>query len=770
MWRGVAGFIPGILYVTNYRLCFSSFITKLRVVLSFRNIESLTKDLIMAFPNAIKCVSANETFIFGPFVNRDSLYEKLSLLWEMSSNEILDREEIEAELKSRQRYMEEHDTIPPPRKYTRPLFSNFDDVGTLVAKKNLINIFRFSEDETIQTVIKCTFREQKADIVSRGTLYCTNNFMAFISSNTPLLKVIIPYFDITSIQYVDKPSSFIVTTSGIVAEIFAEPKLVAITCDLCTALVKIKHSARRNIDPNLLLHCPVFERTHHLIAMIKNQEIKEIDDLESSNLSLEAEEKAVLLSWASHNFKYGSGYSQILATPLVNLVEAGIPNSKRGLMWQIFSGSIYKRVILEEKRYYQSLLQITEEKKDEYPYNIILDEIEKDLHRSFPDHPYFQTQEGLDALRNVLIACSTHNHEVGYCQAMNIVAALLLLYMDEESTFYLMTTICDILMPRCYSKSMSGSLIDQNIFEQLLRQRIPDLYSHLSDYNVPIRAIVVPWIMCLFIDCFPLDTVLRIFDMFFLFGVQAIYQVLLALFSLNKSNIMQEHDSYNITSLIKQESAFDADTIIKEIKAKFGDINLEISAFYRRYHTHKLSKKIRREWRDKILSHIDTTGYSKEELDLMYDHFIDVVKEEKKVQNTVDATSFTVFMRSRTWFRNLLPEEESQIFSNFAQEKESISFVNLISRLSDVECHGIEGKINLNFIVYKSEDPDDLSWEEVVNMIQFIQRIEGLENPFNPEAICQLIFDTSEKVDYKIQRGKVVQWVTKSNIFAETPK
>lgn len=133
-------------------------------------------------------------------------------------------------------------------------------------------------------------------------------------------------------------------------------------------------------------------------------------------------DKAKMRLWKEYMQENGRNATLIRQPTFHKLIRVGLPNRLRGEMWEITSGSMYLR--LQNPDLFTETLS-----KYSGQESLAIDEIEKDLNRSLPEYPGFQDPEGIGRLRRVLTAYSWTNLDVGYCQAMNIVVAAILMYV-----------------------------------------------------------------------------------------------------------------------------------------------------------------------------------------------------------------------------------------------------------------------------------------------------------------------------------------------------
>ncbi|KIV77345.1 hypothetical protein PV11_09145 [Exophiala sideris] len=248
--------------------------------------------------------------------------------------------------------------------------------------------------------------------------------------------------------------------------------------------------------------------------------------------------------WGEYMRENGRNATIVRQPTFHKLIRVGLPNRLRGEIWEISSGSFYTR--LRNPNLYEKTLTKFIGKE-----SLAIDEIEKDLNRSLPEYPGFQSEEGIGRLRRVLTAYSWTNEEVGYCQAMNIVVAALLIYQSEIQAFFTLGTLCDRLLPGYYSKDMYGTLLDQRVFENLVERTMPILWEHLVKSDVNLSVVSLPWFLSLYVNSMPLVFAFRVLDVFFLEGPKVLFQIGLAILRINGEELLDVADDGSFISILK---------------------------------------------------------------------------------------------------------------------------------------------------------------------------------------------------------------------------
>ncbi|KAG5596738.1 hypothetical protein H5410_037970 [Solanum commersonii] len=258
------------------------------------------------------------------------------------------------------------------------------------------------------------------------------------------------------------------------------------------------------------------------------------------------------------------------AITLKKLIRKGIPPVLRPKVWFSLSGAAKKKSTVPES-YYQDMTMAVEDK-----VTPATKQIDHDLPRTFPGHPWLDTSEGHAALRRVLVAYSFRDSDVGYCQGLNYVAALLLLVLKtEEDAFWMLAVLLEnVLVNDCYTNNLSGCHVEQRVFKDLLTKKCPRLASHLDSLEFDVSLVCTEWFLCLFSKSLPSETTLRVWDVLFYEGAKVLFHVALAIFKINEEKLLVAHHVGDVISIIQRSThhLFDPDELLTVAFDKVGSM------------------------------------------------------------------------------------------------------------------------------------------------------------------------------------------------------
>lgn len=222
------------------------------------------------------------------------------------------------------------------------------------------------------------------------------------------------------------------------------------------------------------------------------------------------------------------------------LVRKGIPAQWRGSAWFFYAGGherlnkhtgVYERIVRDTAGAANKDTEV----------------IERDLHRTFPDNRYFRSgatePAAIGALRRVLIAFAHYQPHIGYCQLLNFLAGLLLLFMPEERAFWMLVILTERIIPKVHLATLEGVHVDQGVLMLCIKEYIPLLWAvlgknfdgePLSEDKIltrlpPVTLVTSSWFMSLFVGVLPVETTLRVWDILWYEGSKLIFRILLTI-------------------------------------------------------------------------------------------------------------------------------------------------------------------------------------------------------------------------------------------------
>ena len=273
-------------------------------------------------------------------------------------------------------------------------------------------------------------------------------------------------------------------------------------------------------------------------------------------------------------------YQSIKRFKLKSRTRKGIPDNLRSYVWQLFAGKdkLVKKGLFEK---------LDKEPIDENSELSII----KDLDRTYPLCQLFKEKygKGQRNLFRVLSNYSKYNKKIGYVQGLGYLAALFLIYMDEESAFYMLhAVIKNYEMEGIYLPGFPDLKKKFYVLLNLEKKFIPEIYNILKRDEALPSFYASEWFMCLFCKNLKPNILVRIIDVFLYEGYKVIYRFAIAFLKMKENDFIKNPSGifYSSVTLKKLFENIEVEELFKEA----FDLNLSkkhIAKFEEEYEENK---------------------------------------------------------------------------------------------------------------------------------------------------------------------------------------
>lgn len=253
-------------------------------------------------------------------------------------------------------------------------------------------------------------------------------------------------------------------------------------------------------------------------------------------------------------------------------VYKGIPLQVRGQVWSLLLD--VDTMKSENGGKYEKMKDLAK------MYSTEIKQIDLDVNRTFRNHIMFRERYGVKqrALFDVLSAYSVYNTEVSYCQGMSQIAAVLLMYLNEEDAFW---ALAQLLTNQRHA--MHGFFIPgfpklqrfQSHHEQILSKFFPKLKKHMDKEDMSTGIYTTKWFLQCFLDRTPFTLTLRLWDIYILEGERVLPAMAYTILKLHKKRLLKmsmEDLREFLQEKIARSLSYDDDIVVEQLQTSMAEL------------------------------------------------------------------------------------------------------------------------------------------------------------------------------------------------------
>ena len=303
---------------------------------------------------------------------------------------------------------------------------------------------------------------------------------------------------------------------------------------------------------------------------------------------------------------------------------------------------------------YNNILRLANDLKNkDEKFSYVHEQISKDLNRTFYTGK-FKEGNGKEQLYNILIAIAFIRPEIGYCQGMNFIVGALINFIDnEEKCFWIFLYFIDYIgLKMLYLQNVPDYLIKLYQLNYLINEKFPLLLPHLNKKQISPDIFFSKWILTIFSNFLPFETLYNVWDLFILDKWKAIFKISIIIVDYMKDKLMNL-DIYSFGSYIRNHA----------------NINLlKFSQMSKHYNDYKISNKKLEELKEEfyvedLKRKLESTNYSKwakdENLHIKNYHYelnqfkINIKKPVEILQQQISYINIECDKRSKKYYEKL---------------------------------------------------------------------------------------------------------------------